>query len=426
MRQRTGDWRDLLSAYALALDGKKLSMGLLAAVGTALLMILASLVYTHLIGLGEVGDFIDPDVNPYAVGAFLSGTGLAAARYMLPLLNPFHAGIVHFLVSVVFYGALLALWSYFGGVITRLAALEYGRDDFPMLADGLRMVKRKWKAYWLAPLVPLIGVVVFALLNALGGLIGSIPVVGPILMIIGILPWFISTVLLAFLVVLGVLSFGLMLPTISIGGKDAFEGWSSAFSYVLWGFTRFVGYFVLAILVGAVSTVAVWGLCELFIFLLTQTINFGFVGGDGLVTYKAFGALGFTHSGSVLMQIASVLMLAAFLAVRAVPVAYAFAYFFAANTVVCFLLRKNVDRIEIDEVYEEPEEEEPAAEEAEQPEPPAEEEQPAEDSPETPEVAPEAETIIHEREKETPPQEAAEPPEQESDQEDSGEQEEES
>jgi len=371
MRKRTGDWRDVLSAYALALDSKKLWMGFIGTLATVLTMMVASMVYgvffpqSPVSALGEWGG---KDFMPLY---FMVGQGVAALKAFSPLLNPFHAGIVHFCISILFYVVLLAWWSYFGGVITRLTALEYGRDELPMLKDGIDMVRRKRKAYFFAPIFPLVALVLFALANALGGLIGSIPYVGPIVMIFpGIPMWFMSTGILVFIVVLSVLSFGMMLPTVSIGGKDAFEGFSSAYSYILWGFGRFLGYAVIGAVVGIISTIAVWAVCELFIYALLQTIEFGFIGKDSLVVYQAvvggkFGpAIWPTESTSVLMRISSVCMLVALLAVRALPMAYLFSYFFVTNTVICFLMRKHVDRIELDEVFEEkPEEEEEAEEE---------------------------------------------------------------
>jgi hypothetical protein len=48
----------------------------------------------------------------------------------------------------------------------------------------------------------------------------------------------------------------------------------------------------------------------------------------------------------------------AFLA-RFLVLGYAFSYFYSANTIICLLMRKHVDRIEIDEIYKhKPEEEE--------------------------------------------------------------------
>jgi hypothetical protein len=45
MRKRTEDWRDLLSAYSLALDAKKVWMGLVATVASVAIIGLTAVVY---------------------------------------------------------------------------------------------------------------------------------------------------------------------------------------------------------------------------------------------------------------------------------------------------------------------------------------------------------------------------------------------
>ena len=429
MRERTGDWRDVLSAYTMALDAKKLYMGFVATIGTVLVIVFAAMLHGALVGSTAVAAMGDLSASDHIFQDFLHGNVLSVLKTFLPVLNPFHAGIGHFITSVIFYVLLLAVWSFMGAVITRITALEYGRDELPTLTDGMSMAKSKYAAYFFAPLSPLIGVAIFALLNALGGLIGSIPYVGPILMIVGIVPWFISTVIILFIAALGVISFGFMYPAISIGGKDAFEGWSSAYSYVLWGFNKFIGYSVIACLIGLVSTAAAWFLCEFFIYVLLQTIDFGYVAGQSWVVYSAFTGPYyttelFTPSGFSLLNVSRVCMLVALLCVRAVPAAYLISYFFTANTVVCFLLRKHVDRIDIDEVYEEQEEEEEFGEAVEEPvAPPAEAEEAEEVEEEAEEAAEkeveeeEEETEEEELEEEEEKQEESDEPEAESEEE---------
>ena len=442
MRERKGDWRDVLSAYTIALDAKKLYMGFVATLGTALVMVFSAMVHGALVGQSAVGKMGDLAADQHIFNDWLQGNLNALAAFV-PVLNPFAGGMWHFLVSILFYVLLLVVWSFMGAVISRIAALEYGRDELPTLADGVDMARKKYAAYFFAPISPLIGVVFFSLLNALGGLIGSIPYVGPVLMVVGIVPWFISTVIIVFIAVLGVISFSMMYPAISIGGKDAFEGWSSAYSYVLWGFNRFVGYSVVAAIIGILTTVAAWALCEFFIYTLLQTLHYWYIGGQTWVSYAALSGpyymteVFMSPADSLLMRGTSGVMLVALLCVRAIPAAYLFSYFFTAGTVICFLMRKHVDRIEIDEVYEEEEEEEfgempeepeagPAGtaaeeegtEEAEEEEEPAAEQEPAEETPaeeeETgPEEAPEEKTAEEpEAEAEEEEQEDDEKPEQ--------------
>ncbi len=447
MEKRTGDWRDLFRAPFLALDGKKLLLGLAGTVLTIVILALVARSY----GIASKNQLIS-DMGNLASGRnllfyFMSGTGheLSALGHLLPLFNPLHGGFLHFVLSVSLYVLLLGVWTFCGAVITRLSALRYGRDEWPALRDGLELAQAKRSAYFFAPVTPLLGVVLFAFINTIVGLIASIPAVGGFLSIFLIIPVLLPLALIVtFIIVLGVLSFGLMLPMVSIGGKDAFEGWSSAYSYVLWGLNRFICYTLLAGVIGATAVVAAWALSELFILTMVRTVGLGLVGGKALVTYSLYasdGSLGPSvfpfgpsifpfmewpvNFGGVCRFISGLLIVIFALGARALVVAYAFSYFFSANTIICLLLRKHVDRIEIDQIYEhkpeeeaaeEKPEEEEAPEPAEEKEEPQEEEAPAaaeeEEKPEEPETTEEQET-----EQEEPEPEAESQPEEQQEQE---------
>jgi len=368
MKDRKGDWRDLLASHSLAIELKKLWLGFVAAVASIALLAIVALIYGWWFPsskIGVVGQLWRAD---NLITSLLQGRGLANLRVLLPLFNPFRGGVAHLALSALLYFILLAVFTYCGGAITRIVALQYAKDDIPTLQDGLKMVRAKRRAYLFAPLTPLFGILAFGVANIVVGLIGSIPVVGPWLMVVLVplcsVP---GTVVMTFVAVLGVVSFGLMLPAVSIGGKDAFEGWSSAYSYLLWGFNRFVCYTLLAAVIGLLTTLVAFGITELFVYLLVKTVSMGIIGGT-LVHYvggsgHAADVLPVT-GGSVGMAVVSwVTVVIAFIARCLVP-AYAISYFFTANTIICFLLRKHVDRIEVDQVYEEkPEEEAPAEEE---------------------------------------------------------------
>jgi len=284
-------------------------------------------------------------------------------------------------MSVLFYLVLLWVWAYYGGAISRLTALQYGKDEIPTLHEATQMARRKRKAYFFALLTPVFGVVLFALCNALIGLIGAIPYVGPWLMI-GLVPFcsIPTTVIMIFVGVLGALSFSLMIPAISISGKDAFEGWSSAYSYVIWGFNRWLCYSLLVLVIGAVSTLVAWFLGELFIYGMAKTLSAGLgrhviycavvpCGSKESCLHWFFNTMG-PYVGPVIsgkpgfetvgMTIASSVVASIALFVRVLVFAYAASYFFTSNTIVCMLLRKHVDRVETNEVYEEEPEEAPA------------------------------------------------------------------
>ncbi|MHC4480936.1 MAG: hypothetical protein ACYS1C_08230, partial [Planctomycetota bacterium] len=392
MRKRTGDWRDLLSTYALALDAKKIYVGFIATLFTVAIMVAATILYAYLAelklvsappaGLVGLGQW---DSESYMLGHFAHGTGMQMLSAFLPLLNPFRGGLVHFIVSVLLYCGLFWAWSGAGGVISRLAALEYARDDLPTLAEARAVVSDHRGALFFAPVMPLAVIIVLTILNALGGLVASVPIIGRILLIFPGFPLLLATgVTIVFLVVFGVLSFGMMMPAVSVGGKDAFESWSTAYSYVLWGLRRFVCYSLIAAAIGVVSAVVVWALTEFAIYAIYQTVGIGFLRRMGWMLYESAVVGGqfritLAPTGGGLAGVLGVIVWWLFLGVRAIPAAYVFSYFFTASAVIFLLMRKDQDNIEIEEIYEEVEEEEEGLGEEEFP-PPA----PEEGAPEEP------------------------------------------
>jgi len=405
MSTRKGDWRDLLTAHSLAVDAKKLLLGFVAMLVTFILLGLMGVVYGRWFGYRPVACLGDFEGGNNVLFWLMSGRGILALRQALPLFNPFAAGILHFAMSILSYLLLLWVWTFYGGAISRLTALQYARDEIPTLHEATEMADKKRKAFFFAPLAPLFGVVVFGICNILVGLVGSIPYIGPWLDIF-LVPIFsiAATVVIVFVAVLGLLSFGLMMPAISIGGKDAFEGWSSAYSYVLWGFNRWICYSLLALVIGAVTTLAAWAIGELFIYILASSVDIGMVGSKHLLVWAVLPAGDeslweyFLRMGPVVgpiqasgfegvgLTIASSIAACIALFVRIMVFAYAASYFFTANTIICFLLRKHVDRIDIEEIYEEEAEEEPAEQEAAE-EPKAEEVEPQQEPQEQEEEA---------------------------------------
>jgi len=427
MRKRTEDWRDLLSAYSLALDAKKISMGLLATVATVAVMALAALLYAQLLGDARAPDALallgTAGGEQGVLWQLMRGTGLKMLGAFLPLFNPFHGGLGHFILSSLMYVALFWVWSGPAGVVSRLTALEYARDDLPTLAEAREMVRSKRKAYFLAPLMPFVAVLFLCGLNILGGFIASLlavvklGIIGRLILIFPGFPLLVaSTVVIVFLIVLGALSFGLMMPAVSVGGKDGFESWSTAYSYVLWGLRRFVCYSLVAGVIGAVSAVVACWLGELLIYVIYKTVD---IGNISSAIWLAYGTVLTEQGASVAVMpaaegisgVLSGILALLFLLVRAVPVAYVFSYVFTANTIIFFLMRKEQDNIDVDEIYEEEEEE---AAEALEEEPTADISAPAQEpaEPAEPQTAEPEEEIAAEEEGEAPPAEGEDAQEQ--------------
>ena len=376
MATRQGDWRDLLGAYWRALSAKKLWLGFVGLLGTVLIFWVAAEIYAYVafrdaLGVGGVlylqriglADCQTPRELFVAVWArfflgIMRGRPDVVLAHVAPLFNPLGSDLLHLLMSTVFYLALLRMWTFAGGVISRVTALEYGRDDLPTLRECTDMVRARRQAYFYTPVIPFIALAGCLIINFLVGLAGSVPHWGPWLLVPGFAVAALTSVLAVFFLVLGLLSFGLMMPVVSMSGADAFECWSASYSYALWGFGRLVVYRLVVGVIGLVAVAAAALVAQLFLVVLTTSVGLAMMGrATGMESYMK--AIVGTDSTAVLAQGApawgvraalAALSVVAFVA-RVLVLAYAASYYFTANTIIAFLLRKHVDRIDVDEVY---------------------------------------------------------------------------
>lgn len=448
MREARGDWKDLLSVYRLALDFRKIYLGFIALLTMLLLMIVTAMLY-HAVGgpIPGVRELGMPNRPTFLPMWLFCGKGLAMLERFSPLLNPLAGDYRHFLVSVVFYLMGLLIVARCCGPITRLAALEYARDDVPSLREAERYYGRKWLAYWFAPLTPVIGVIVLMLPALLGGLVALlVPFVGGWILLFANIIIIPCTVLAAVAALATVATFGLMFPCISVEGQDAFDGWNRAFVYLKDSIGRFVGYAALAAVLGVASLAVAWVVAETAILgtvrtvgvtigpreawlqyhwrypdcdgilqrvgaLPTEQISYPEMvrriagttpggGGDAVpieladVSYQPcplqpgmwrvihlgrtapmnYGPIIMPRSGtdpSIGGMAASYVAYVLLVSLRGLVVAFAISYFFTAWTVIFFLLRKVNDGVDVTDIYDEQEPEEPAQQEAPQPAAPA-------------------------------------------------------
>ena len=124
----------------------------------------------------------------------------------------------------------LAIWAFFGGAITRLAAVALAREESLSWGYLTSYARDKWPSYFGAPLFPFCGVALAAVPLALFGLLLRTDVG---LVIAGAL-WFLPLLGGLFMAVLLVglfFGFPLMWATISAEGTDAFDALSRSYAY---------------------------------------------------------------------------------------------------------------------------------------------------------------------------------------------------
>ncbi len=170
---------------------------------------------------------------------------------IVELLNPNTGSYTRaYLLLIVLW--TLATWAFFGGAITRMAAVELAGKDSVTVKESMQFVTRRYVSYLLGPLVPLILVFVLVIVSAIFGLLHMIPFVGDIFVSGLFWPVMILIGLGMALLLVGLVGYPLMYPTISTEGSDTLDALTRSYNYVFTSPWNYIGYSLLAILYGAV------------------------------------------------------------------------------------------------------------------------------------------------------------------------------
>lgn len=276
------------------------------------------------------------------------------ARLLAPYRALFISGLplrewTYFLIGGVW---TLLVWAIPGAIITRAAALQLAREE-PLDWDrGLWFAGSKFLSYIGAPLVPLIGAFAFAALILAAGWVLRIPVMGPLA--VGGL-WFLA-VIVAFvigLILLGVaLGWPLMWGTLAVEGSDLFDAMSRAYAYTYQRPYHYLFYAAFLSVLGFLAWLLVWQFSEGMIGVLDWAIRWG-------VSDEQWNALMHpTAEASEQMNFATRFGLGMIVfwtsVIRAVATAFSYSFFWCGAVGLYFLLRRDVDQMEIDEIWSEP------------------------------------------------------------------------
>jgi len=323
-----------------------------------------------------------PEMEAASVGTGLGGIGV------LPCVALMLRGIQWLVLEHWFFALLLglvslAIWSLLGGAICRIAALNVASDERISPKAALSFARRKFFGFFTGPLLPVGMVLAIGFFLFVGGLVGAIPYAGEILVGAGLFLALLGGFVMALVIVGAVAGGSLLWPTIAVEGSDSFDAMSRSYSYVYSKPWRAALYAAVATVYGALTYL----FARLFVLILLKAtrlfVNLGIVGlglfgnhrpGTGVAGAKkldamwphptfenlippgaAFGAENWDAGGAFLIQIwlfIVVGLLCAFLV----------SFYFSGSTVIYYLLRREVDATDLEDVYlEEGEElEEPA------------------------------------------------------------------
>jgi hypothetical protein len=348
MQGITQDFRDILRGFKMTVDFNKLIFAFVGIV-FSIIWVLAVLALLSALGLISIGPFAIIDnvlVSPRLglsslFSIFLSGTAtLDWAEYL---------GLVVLVVG------LLTIWSIIGGAITRLAALEFARDEKIGFKEALSFASKKFWSYFWSPITPALGVLFFVACNIIGGLFGQIKYIGEIAVAIGFPLAILSGFLIIFIGIIGAIGFFLMFPTISAEGSDAFDAMSRAYSYVISKPKHFISLFLGIIICGTIFALFVSLAACLIMQTSFYTVGFGmgekFESIKAVVAGGAYGKAQMASLGLLSMKFTALMLMIYIVLIKVAVGSLVVAFAGSASTIAYFLLRKDVDGTDINDVY---------------------------------------------------------------------------
>ena len=426
MRELKGDWRDLFNGFMLALDLRKMFLGFAGLLLTIVVSGTLSVIFANL----------HPDPGgmylPISLALHEIFAMVLSCWEIIYCGTSFHGPMWWIFVpyTLVITVAFFAIWGFFGGAIARIAAYEIAKDGERIeTARAMKFAGGKFLSFFFAPVICVIGFFFFFFFNFAGGFIGKLAdlayIGGPLLAIF--LPLALLSGFIMMLIVVGTLAgLPLFLPAVAAEGTDSFDAVSRGFSYVYSQPWRFLGYQLTTIVYGVVCIAFVCvfavGMVDLGVEAGTMGFDLLNIGGpdkfDDIADSAWAVLLSRTHHTDqykwgpsalarephpygrtmALMnwvvaadfndgknpglrsdkfhQVTAWIVFAWLLIVVGHAYGYAVSYFVSQQTMIYCILRKKVDGIEMNEVFEEAEDEEESLPEAPppSPEPPEEEE----------------------------------------------------
>lgn len=362
MRKLYGDWRDFFYCFDVAfLSPRKLMLALCGMVMSMLGGYCISLGLVARLGIRNITGreilfsfkqaFLGRDVDEFL---YLGNLILALLRELTDIFGCCGGLAVY---GLFIFPWLWLVWCHYGGIISRIAAIDIARNTSADTLDCTRFVGRKFASLFWPPLSLVLLVALFLTLAFGMGLATRIPVAGDVFKIIGGLLFPLQLLLVMAAGVLGLgLAFGisLMIPTISVEGTDALDAITRSFSYSLRAPLRFLWNFGVMALFCVVSTAAVIALACLFFHISLWALEISLPAPTfaqlSAVLQRPYAASAIEQAGSADLIFAwAALIWYTFLGLTFA--AYPFSYLFTATTMLYMIQRKSIDGIGYDRVF---------------------------------------------------------------------------
>lgn len=269
------------------------------------------------------------------------------------------AFLYHPVYSVIFFGSIFLVGVFVGGAVCRCAALEFSRNEKPGLFEAIQFAGENFKSFLCAPLVPLgLAALFLGLLVGLG-LLAAVPWIGELM--IGLI--FLAVLvlgLMAAIMILGAGAGGLLLfPSVAYEKTSGLDAVGRAFCYIL-NRPLWMAYYVF---ISAVFGTFFYLVFRWIIFLILRmtyaALSLGLsLGGQGGKLGRIWlepEFFGFVRRASQQVAwsetTASVMIYLALLLIISLLTSYIISFLFSAAAVIYALMRKKVDKVELDRVF---------------------------------------------------------------------------
>src|SRR5438067_1169205 len=163
----------------------------------------------------------------------------------------------------------LAVWAFFGGVITRLAAVQLANKGPITFRQAVRYVAARYVNYLCAPLIPLAIIAACVLGLIVYGVLGLIPFLGDIVVFGVGLPLVIAAGAVMAVFLVGLVGYPLMYTTLSAEGdsSDTFDALSRSINYVYQAPWQYIWYSLVAVVYGAAVTFFILFFASLMVYV---------------------------------------------------------------------------------------------------------------------------------------------------------------
>jgi hypothetical protein len=268
---------------------------------------------------------------------------------------------------LVFGFWFLFIWSIFAGAINRTAAYRIARDESITLKEGLNFGVQTWTNHFLAIVFVAIFVAAAYFMCVFGGFICQIPYVGELLLVLGFIFILVAAFLITLLLAGLVFGFNMISSAIGVDKVDSFDAISRSYSYVLGRPWQALLYTFLPFL----FLLFFLAFGKIFLDVALGAIGMGMGGKFTSISEYANlkGSWEVIANLPWTMKVSAVVLKVFIFLTKIFIIATAITYWLSAKTKAYFLLRKEVDGDEVEEMYLDEEEEAFAAGEPEMPAP---------------------------------------------------------